>query len=166
MFGWLRAAAACASARKRRRNDSSSASASCSTLTATRRLRRTSSARNTCADAPVPTGAINRYRPLRTRPIWSVERETTTDRGYPPPQRGWSTPDGGTRARHQLRRRRGAPSAAGSLGCGSAPRCSQTRGVEGPATPVEVPSALRVAAWIVSLEAILEAVIIARRDEL
>ena len=64
MLGWFRAAAACASARKRRRNASSSARAACRTFTATRRRRRTSSARKTWADAPVPTGAMSRYRPL------------------------------------------------------------------------------------------------------
>ena len=59
-FGWLRAAAAWASARKRLRNAASSASDGCRTLTATRRCSCTSSATNTVADAPVPTGARSR----------------------------------------------------------------------------------------------------------
>src|SRR5947209_8963012 len=80
-FGWLSAAAARASARKRRRNASSDASAGCSTLTATLRSSVVSSARKTCADAPLPMGATSRYRPPSRRPVWSCMRATTV-RGY------------------------------------------------------------------------------------
>ena len=59
-FGWLRAAAAWASARNRLRKAASSASDGCRIFTATRRCNCTSSATNTVADAPVPTGARRR----------------------------------------------------------------------------------------------------------
>ena len=65
MLGWLRAAAAWASARNRFRNIGSSASDGCRSFTATRRFRLTSSATNTTAEAPAPTGA--------TQPVAAAE---------------------------------------------------------------------------------------------
>ena len=87
-FGWLRPAATCASERKRRKKPSSSARAGCRSLTATRRRSVMSSARKTCADAPVPIGASRRYRPPRTRPTRSAPRVVAIFLPLPLPGRG------------------------------------------------------------------------------
>src|SRR5687767_1339888 len=147
MLGWLRAAAACASARKRRRNVSSSASAACSSFTATRRRSRTSSARYTWADAPVPRGAMSRYRPLSTRPIWSVRRDMTTQGGY----------------LVALRPRR-TPSVRG--GWGFPDRSGQTGQAMTASLPAALPWTLRAAAGLVSVEALIEGIAVTGRTAL